>query len=154
MQLWVIASDYDGKIPNDIEEIHYRLRDNTILQEDVNLLIEKGLLIECKQVLASASECFSETETETETDNISNFKFKKKVFLPENFYLTGHLKNYIIKVGCEDETHMDFLVKKFINHAGANGRKQEDWGKSFMNWVLQDKKKYNSDKYTKYESIE
>jgi len=55
MQLWVIASEYDGFVPNNIDELKYRLRDDGIEQEDLNLLINKGLLKECKHPQASAS---------------------------------------------------------------------------------------------------
>jgi len=57
MQLWILASEKDGTIPNDLNEIKFRLRDNTIKQTDVNLLIEKGFLNGCKQVQADASKC-------------------------------------------------------------------------------------------------
>ena len=73
MQLWVIASEYGGKVPSSLDELRYRLRDITISQEMVNLLIEKGFLIGCKQVLASESKCLSEErrgEAETETEKI------------------------------------------------------------------------------------
>ena len=76
MQLWILASENDGKIPNDIEEMKYRLRDSTINHKDVNLLIEKGLLTGCKHLLADDNKKCSETETETETEkNISSNGF-------------------------------------------------------------------------------
>jgi hypothetical protein len=73
MQLWVLASEDDGRILNDIEEIKFRLRDKHIKQTDINLLINKGFLNGCKQVLADASKCSSETETE-KRQNIGQFE--------------------------------------------------------------------------------
>ena len=80
MQLWILASENDGKIPNDIEEIKFRLRTTSIKQKDVNVFIDKGLLIGCKHLQASA---VPETEgekrqsrEETETTG-NNKKFTK-----------------------------------------------------------------------------
>jgi len=73
VQLWILASEHEGKVPNDIEDIRFRLRDPKIEHQDVNLLIEKGFLIGSKQPLADASKRYSEErrdrgETEAETD--------------------------------------------------------------------------------------
>ena len=56
IQLWILASENEGKTPINIEEIKFRLRDNSIKEKDVNLLIDKGFLVGCKQMLADASE--------------------------------------------------------------------------------------------------
>ncbi len=71
MQLWILASENDGKIQYDIEEMIFRLRDESIKTEDVKALVEKGFLRICKHPLADESKCLSETEAETEaeTDN-------------------------------------------------------------------------------------
>ena len=69
MQLWILASESDGKVPYDLTEIQFRLRDDTIKIKDVNLLITKGFFKNCKQTLADAVP-ETETETETETENI------------------------------------------------------------------------------------
>ena len=82
MQLWILASEDNGKIPYDLNEIRFRLRDELIKKEELNLLIEKGFLKNCKQAQADASECFSETETETETDKNPAQE-------------SGHFKNFI-----------------------------------------------------------
>jgi hypothetical protein len=72
MLLWILASENEGKIKNDLTEIKFRLRDNKIKQADINLLIDKGFLNRCKQTLADASNVLAsaclETETETETE--------------------------------------------------------------------------------------
>lgn len=78
MQLWILASEHDGNIQNDLEFIKFRLRDTAIKQENINSLIQKGFLISCKQVLADASECSpekrrEETETETEMSEMTRF---------------------------------------------------------------------------------
>ena len=75
MQLWILASENEGKAPIDIEEIKFRLRDNSIKEKDVNLLIDKGFLLDCKQTQADASKRYSETETETETE--TDIRFEK-----------------------------------------------------------------------------
>ena len=67
MLLWILASETDGIIKNDINDIRFRLRDETIEESEINLLIEKGFLLPenngRKHLLADA--CL-ETETETE----------------------------------------------------------------------------------------
>jgi hypothetical protein len=68
MQLWILASENDGKIEYDIDEIKFRLRDESIKIEDVKALLDKGFLRICKQTLADDNKCLPETETETETD--------------------------------------------------------------------------------------
>jgi hypothetical protein len=68
MQLWILASENEGKIPYDLGEIKFRLRDNTIQIDDINLLINKKFLKICKQMLADESKCLSETEAETEAE--------------------------------------------------------------------------------------
>jgi hypothetical protein len=68
MQLWILASEKEGQIPFDLEEIKFRLRDKNIKIEDINLLISKKFLRLCKQPLACDNKKCSETETETETE--------------------------------------------------------------------------------------
>ena len=154
MQLWVIASEYDGKVPNDLKELKYRLRDDTISQETINLLISKGLLSICKQAQADASECFSEeSRGETETD-ISNFKYGKKVPLPKNIFLTDRMKAYIKKQGCENSGHAESIFEGFCINQEKRNMKWNDWTLAFYDWVRNDKKIYNPDKYKKYEDVE
>lgn len=78
MQLWILASEHDGKVPNDLEEIKFRLRDNTIKAEDVNRLISLGFLNSCKHLQADDSnvQASAVPETETETEK-SVFSAKK-----------------------------------------------------------------------------
>ena len=68
MLLWILASENEGKIPFDLDAIKFRLHDKSIREKDINLLIEKGFLLGCKQPQADASKRYSETETETETE--------------------------------------------------------------------------------------
>lgn len=44
LQLWILASEQDGKVPYDLDEIRFRLRDDTINERDIDLLIERGFL--------------------------------------------------------------------------------------------------------------
>jgi len=77
MQLWILASEHDGQVPNDLEEIKFRLRDSSIKAENLNHLIDKGFLDNGKQPLASASERYSETEERQrreETDIWASFE--------------------------------------------------------------------------------
>jgi len=79
MLLWVLGSEADGIIPNDINVLRFRLRDNTIKQEEINLLINKGFLSSNKKLQADDSTVQADAclETETETDiysaNFLNF---------------------------------------------------------------------------------
>jgi hypothetical protein len=47
MLLWILGSENNGKVPNDIKEMNFRLRDTNIKQKDIDVLIEQGFLIKC-----------------------------------------------------------------------------------------------------------
>ena len=72
MQLWILASEHGGEIPYDLDEIQFQLRDDTVTMDQLNVLIDKGFLKNCKQELARATtmqaDAVPETETETETE--------------------------------------------------------------------------------------
>lgn len=59
MQLWILASENEGQILCDLEEIRFRLRDESIKDDDLQRLIDKGFLRICKQAQADDSECFT-----------------------------------------------------------------------------------------------
>ena len=80
MQLWILASENDGKVPYDLNEIQFRLRDKTIKNSDFNVLISKGFFKNCKHMLSSAC---PETETETETETEKKKKINKRKVLPD-----------------------------------------------------------------------
>ena len=44
LQLWILASENKGRVPYDLEEIRFRLRDDSINKKDIKLLTEKGFL--------------------------------------------------------------------------------------------------------------
>jgi len=83
-------------------------------------------------------------------DNISeDFKFKIKVKIPTNIFLTSRMKNYAIKQGCKNDKYIQDLFEGFVNFYKRDGRKWQDWTLTFYDWVRNDKKKYNPDKYKK-----
>lgn len=73
MQLWVLASENEGCVVSDLTELQFRLRDNTIKSDDLNILIEKGFLKICKQTLADADSVLADAVPETETEKRENF---------------------------------------------------------------------------------
>ena len=68
MLLWILASENDGFVPSDLTELKFRLRDDSISEDEINQLIKGGFLNNCKQLQADDSKRYPETETET--DNI------------------------------------------------------------------------------------
>jgi phage replication O-like protein O len=76
-----------------------------------------------------------------------NFHFKKKVSLPPGFYLTDRMKIKAKEYGCYEPKHVEMQFEKFCNHAAANGLKRCNWTRAFYNWLLEDKRKYNPEKY-------
>ncbi len=66
--LWVLASENQGQIDFDLEDLRFRLRNPRLKEAEINLLINKGFLIGASMPLARASTCYSETETEAETE--------------------------------------------------------------------------------------
>ena len=131
MQLWILASEYDGQVPFDINEIQFRLRDNKIKMEDLNILIKLGFLNNCKHVQASdsvvqAGACLeTETETETETEKNSSQRKKKKVSIPPSLA-------EVIKYFFDNGYSVDVGKRAFEGYNVA------DWhdtnGKPVLNW--------------------
>jgi hypothetical protein len=114
--LWILASENDGKIPNDLGEIRFRLRDDNITENDINLLIKKQFISNCKQVLADA--CL-ETETETETEG------KRKRFIPPSF---NDVLFYFQEKGYNDDS-----AKKAFDYYDAHNW-HDSRGKKIKNW--------------------
>lgn len=68
MQLWILGSEHEGKVPFDLEEIRFRLRDDSISMDDLILLINKGFFKNGKQLIADASTMQADDVPETETE--------------------------------------------------------------------------------------
>lgn len=149
MQLWVLGSENEGKVPNDLEELKFRLRDSHIKQKDVNLLIEKGFLGGCKQVLAGASKCSSETETETETDKRQRQKerFLNHVFLTQQEY------------GLLEKDFGEIVTNKKIedldDYIGSTGKRYKSHYHTLRAWLRKDAvKKQERDQPTVRETMD
>lgn len=82
MQLWILASENEGIIPFDLEEIKFRLRDGGIKLEQIKQLIDLKFLKICKQTLADANtvQADASPETETETEGETEKKPPKSPF--------------------------------------------------------------------------
>ena len=69
--LWVLASENNGVVDYDMENLRFRFRWNDLQEKDIQILENTKFI---KIVLADASKCLQdaspETETETETDKI------------------------------------------------------------------------------------
>ena len=78
---------------------------------------------------------------------IGEFHYDKKVPLPRDFFLTDRMKKKAEDYGCYEPRHVKLQFEKFCNHAQANGIKRNDWTRAFYNWLLEDKEKYNPEKY-------
>lgn len=79
----------------------------------------------------------------------NKYSYERAVKIPSDFYLTDKMKSYAQKQGLQDQSHLDYLFKSFVNWWTGNGKKKQDWTRTFYNWILNDKKKYNPDKYKK-----
>ena len=88
-------------------------------------------------------------DTTTKDIYISEFKFLKKVPLPTNIFLTDRMKEYVKKQGCENNGHAEYIFEGFCNYYNRKGTKWQDWTLTFYDWVRNDKKNYNPDKYKK-----
>jgi len=146
MQLWVLASETDGVIPNDIEEIKFRLRDGRIKQTDLNSLITKGFLNGCKHLLADAvpdardrflqeTETYT-TETEGEDARAKN-KPSKRFIKPTKEEVKAYLK-------AKGHTHVN--IDTFFNHYESNGwkvgkNKMVSWKATLNQWESREKPK-------------
>jgi hypothetical protein len=139
MQLWILASEHEGKIPNDLEEIKFRLRDNAIKQEQVNMLISKGFLINCKHALADDStaqadavpeteERREETEVETEGEGEGEFK---NVKLSE-----GERKKLFERFG---EKKAKDLIERLSRYIASKGKKYKSHYATMLNWERRDR---------------
>ena len=45
MQLWILASENEGNVPHDLDELQFRLRDESISEKDILSLIKQGFLL-------------------------------------------------------------------------------------------------------------
>ena len=118
MLLWILASETDGVIKNDIDEIRFRLRDETIEESEINLLIEKGFLLPenngRKHLLADA--CL-ETETETEKEHTASVDADEV-----DFYLTKKKK----KLSGKRLKTFDLFWESF-NHKKGRAEAADSW---------------------------
>ena len=130
VQLWILASENDGKVPNDLSEIRFRLRDKSIQSDDVNLLISKRFLKNCKHPLAEDSICSPETETETEKRQ----RESKSVF--------GAFKNVKLteqeKAKLDDKLSQslaDTLIEELSEGIASKGYKYKDHYATILSWA-------------------
>ncbi len=93
------------------------------------------------------------TKVDSTKAMVKEFKFKVKVPIPNDIFLTDKMRNYVIKQGCNNGKHADNLFEDFRNHFKKTGKKWQDWTFTFYTWVRNDKKLYNPDKYKKYEYV-
>ena len=118
MLLWILASETDGIIKNDINDIRFRLRDETIEESEINLLIEKGFLLPenngRKHLLADA--CL-ETETETEKEHTASVDADEV-----DFYLTKKKK----KLSGKRLKTFDLFWESF-NHKKGRAEAADSW---------------------------
>ena len=56
------------------------------------------------------------------------------------------MKNYALKQGAPSDYISD-LFEGFVNFYNRKGTKWQDWTRTFYDWVRNDKKKYNPNKY-------
>jgi len=131
MQLWVLASEHGGQVPNDLDEIKFRLRDNAIKQKDINLLIDRGFLNGRKQAQAGDSKRLSRGE---ERQRQSACKRKLSVCVDENVSMSDEeLKKLIDKHG---EPFALACVERLKNGKGAKGYKYESDYRAILTWVV------------------
>ena len=118
MLLWILASEDDGFIPYDKDDICFRLRKDEIC---INRLVKDGFL-------ALASERSSETETETETDG------QKRFIKPTEKQVKEYAKSI----------EYDIDPERFISHYESKGwmigkSKMKSWKAAITTWKKNDK---------------
>lgn len=89
----------------------------------------------------------SSSSSSSSLHNADNFHFKIAVKIPSDFYLTDQMRDYAKKQGLQDESHLNYLFESFVNWWSGNGKKKQNWTKTFYNWILKDKKEFNQGKY-------
>lgn len=83
-----------------------------------------------------------------------DFRFKKRVPIPEDIFLTDQMKEYAKKQGCVKCGYVDELFEGFKNYYMKSGTKWQNWTRVFYDWVRNDKKKYNPKQYAEYETLD
>lgn len=150
MLLWVLGSEEDGIIPNDVDELKFRFRDNTIKQSEINLLIDKGFLLRDNNMQADDStlqaDACLETETETETD-------KKKKFIPPKV-------EDVIKYFTDNNHTKESAIHafKYYNEAeppwtDSRGQKVRGWKQKMRGVWFKDENKIKESEIKKQKSI-
>lgn len=132
------------------------------IEQQTNNLTSLITIINYEQYQGTIQQTVQQTDTKQDTKRYTNknvkndkniytkdenFKFLKKVPLPTNIFLTDRMKEYVKKQGCENNGHAKYIFEGFINYYNRKGTKWQDWTLTFYDWVRNDKKKYNPDKY-------
>jgi len=167
ISLFLLAGTTDNKIPNDPKWIQNKamLSTEVVIQPlvdtgfiSINSVDDIKLISSCKQSACLETETETELETykkEAEIDGKSSslFKFRDKVKIPGNIFLTDTMRGYAKKQNCQENAHVEYLFEKFKNYYRQKGLKNKDWNLTFYDWVLKDKKDINTDKYKAFVEV-
>jgi hypothetical protein len=73
-----------------------------------------------------------------EEEREKDFKFKKKVPIPENFKLTEKMIDYAKRKGFSDFIDLDAFTQKFIIKNKAKGYQYQDWYSAWQDWLTRE----------------
>ncbi|MDD5095836.1 MAG: hypothetical protein PHV74_15905 [Dehalococcoidia bacterium] len=142
MQLWILASRKKGEVPSDLEEIRFQLRDHSIKQKDIDLLVSTGFLETCKQTLADASNVQADACLETEVSKDKAETDKKRDI---NILSLGSFGN--VKMSEEEfqklkdkfgEGSTTERIEKLSSYIASKGKKYKSHYATILVWAQKD----------------
>jgi hypothetical protein len=134
MLLWILASENDGEVPYDREEISFRLRLDSFSLVDLSPLFSGGFLVpdsECKQMLADASVCVPSVSVSVSvSDSKKGVRGKGETFVKPS---VDRVAERIKRLGYH------FTAEAFVAHYNSNGWRvgknpMKSWEDSCTTW--------------------
>lgn len=71
------------------------------------------------------------------------FRFKAKVPIPDNFFITRKLAKYALDRGFKEDDIKE-IAQTFVNWYKKKGTKWQDWSRVWMDWIREEVKRRES----------
>ncbi len=135
MLLWILASEDEGRVLYDEEELKFRLRLEDFSLEELNPLVAGGFLIpdeECKRMLADASICSHSVSVSISNTNNTKDNYNTK----EKRFVRPSLEEVAARVA---EKGYHFSPASFFSYYNSNGWRvgknpMKSWHAACVTW--------------------
>jgi hypothetical protein len=140
VMLWVIASEDDGRLPDE-ETLAFRLRLSIQqLRNDISRLDHWLVRDDIDLISSEYQHDALERETEKETEREAN-KLPKATRLPEDWMPSADDLAFMAKERPDlNPQHVIFSFKAYWLEKKGRDAEKRDWSRAFKNWVLREKR--------------